>query len=256
MAGQFILNIVTPRHASQSGSIHATQVTASANRNAATQLSHEEQIIVKALSLDDNAAVHVNTSRTLSDNGLSIYIRGDIRKTQIDFNLSGTRREFTKWTEIVDGLVYKELLESKHFGSGMCYSLSHNGYITSDVIDESVLDNIPSILDDDVHALSDYEKVLLKATSLSSDGKVICFTDIISDCGKFETNDGSFQFANGMVAEQSALWDEVVNRLVTADLLNSLMGRKGQRYYKLTHKGYSIASRINQDVLDEFKKKE
>jgi len=255
MAGQFVLNVVTPGQTNQSGGVLTTQGIAGANRTTEALLSHEEQIVIKTLSLDDSAAVQVNTSRTLSDNGLSIYIRGDVEKSQIDLNSSCTKREFTKWTEIVDGLVYKGLLSSKHFGSGVCYSLSHNGYIAADAIDKAILDNIPSMLSKEVDALSDNEKVMLKATSLSEDGKILCSTNIISDSEKIETLDGSVEFANGMDAKQTALWNDAINCLVQAEMLISLMGGKGQRYFKLTQKGYTIASRVDHDVLKGFEKK-
>ena len=140
MAGQFILNIIKSSKTNQAVGIHATQDIASVNRTTERLLSREEQIIIKALSLDDHASVHVNTTRTLSDNGISIYIRGSIEKTQIDFNKSSTKREFTKWIEVVDGLVRKGLLVSKRFGSGACYSLSYNGYIAADEIDKDALE--------------------------------------------------------------------------------------------------------------------
>ena len=173
---------------------------------------------------------------------------------RIDFNLSQTKREFTKWVEVVDGLVKKGLLEAKHYGSGKCYSLTHNGFTIADTVKESVLDNVPSMVDCDVDALSVNEKTMLKAVSICKDGRIICSTDIISDSERIETIDGNMEFADGMDTKQTMLWDDVINCLVQGDMLVPLMGGKGKRYFRITNKGYAVASRINNDILDVFKK--
>ena len=253
MAGLFVLNRVEPAQHKQSTD-NPGHVENTSNRDSVAQISHEEQIVVKALSLDDIASVHVNTTRTLSDSGLNIYIKGSIEKVRIDFNLSQTKREFTKWVEVVGGLVKKGLLEVKHYGSGKCYSLTHNGFTIADTVEESVLDNVPSMVDCDVDALSVNEKTMLKAVSVCKDGRIICSTDIISDSERIETIDGNMEFADGMDTKQTMLWDDVINCLVQGDMLVPLMGGKGKRYFRITNKGYAVASRINNDILDVFKK--
>jgi len=64
MAGLFVLNKVEPAQHKQSTDNpgHAENTS---DRDSVAQISHEEQIVVKALSLDDIASVYVNTTRTL-----------------------------------------------------------------------------------------------------------------------------------------------------------------------------------------------
>ena len=256
LAGQFILNKIEPQQVVKTSDMQKTLIMPKADRNSDNMLSHEEQIVIKALSLDDIAEVHVNTIRTLSDGGMNIGIRGSIDKVSIDFNLSQTKREFTKWVEVVDGLVRKGLLDSKRFGSGKCYSLSHNGYTLADSIDDEVLNNVPSMIDSDVEVLSENEKTMIKAVSVCADGRIVCATDIISVSERIETIDGQYVFANGQDARQSTLWNEVISSLVQHENLISLMGGKGQRYFRITNKGYAVASRIKQDILNVFNNKD
>jgi len=258
MAGQFVLNVVEPKQQVKTTHRLDSNTCESENRNSINLFSHEEQIVIKALSLDYLASLHINTTRVLGDSGLSIYIKGSIERVRIDFNLSVTKREFVKWVEIVDGLTTKGFLQSAQYGSGKRYTLTHNGFLAADSIDEVVLDNVPSMLDVDIDidALSENEKTMLKAISVCDDGRIICMKDIISSSERIETITGEYEFANGMDARQTALWEDVINTLVQGEMLVSLMGGRGKRYFKITNKGYTVASKINKNVLHVFIKNE
>ena len=216
-------------------------------------MSFEEQIIVKVLSIGDTE-LHVNTVRTLGDRGVNICSRSDTDKARLNFNLSNSKREFVKWAGVVEGLVVKGFLESRRFGSGKCYSLSHRGFSAADTVGEDVLDNVPSEIDTDVEALSENEKTMIKAVSTCDDRRIACSTDIISGSERIETIDGRYAFANGHDLQQSILWDEVINSLVKAEMLVPLMPGKGRRYFRITNKGDSVASRISNNVLDIWDK--
>ena len=222
-------------------------------RESVSVLSHEEKIMIKVLSIGDTVA-DVNVVRTLSDGGMNIHTRSNVEKASINFNLSGTQREFTLWVEVLENLRKKQYVESSRVGKGTQYKLTHRGYQEVDKIDESVLDNIPSLLDVEINALSKDEKIMLKAASMSRDGKLICGTDILSVCERIETLDGRTKFANGQDARETALWNDVISRLAENKMLVALMGGKGKRYHQLTHKGYSIASRISDDVIGDLQK--
>ena len=251
MAGQFVLNIVEPTNQHVIASQADTK--AARERDSICDFTQEEKIMIKALSIGDTVA-DVNVIRTLSDGGVNIYTRSDVEKASINFNLSGTQREFTLWVEVLESLRKKQFVVSACVGEGTQYKLTNKGYQEADKIDESVLDNIPSLLDAEINALSENEKIMLKAASMSSDGKIICGTDILSICERIETLDGRTKFASGQDARETALWNDVISRLAENKMLVALMGGKGKRYHQLTHKGYSIASRISDDVISALLK--
>ena len=217
------------------------------------ELSQEEKIVIKALSLDDNATVEVNTYKTLSSGDFSIYIRSAVEKSRIDFNLSDTRRESVKWNDVVEGLAKKKVLEAtrEKQGQGKRYTLLSKGFKIADDIDIAILNKIPSLLDQEVDALSYDEKIMLKAASEDKAGKIYCVSYVDSISSRIATMDTNTIFASGYDAKETAYWEYVITQLLKAKLIVPLMGDRNKKYYKLSSKGYAIASLIPEKSENE-----
>ena len=99
-----------------------------------SSLTYEEGIMLKALSVDDNA--YVAKIQGLGINGYAMGISS--ARVSINFNKSNTLRESSKWSGCLDSLVSKGLLQTND--TREMYTLTDKGYNLADRIEREFLD--------------------------------------------------------------------------------------------------------------------
>ena len=114
------------------------------NKEMIANLSLEEKILVKVLSIGDTVLL-IDTLGIYA-----VWTQNKANKLCLNFNPSRAKREFVKWRDLANELEQDGFLtsESKQYLYGMdgmkSYSLTDKGFKLADVIDENILDEIPS----------------------------------------------------------------------------------------------------------------